>query len=87
MLDDVEFEVTKLALGPDDMLAVRPTKSISSVVASELRAQLERRLNLSGRVVMLDAGLETRGHNEGGREARGRQIEPDACLHVCDDGG
>ena len=58
MLDDVEFEVTKLALGPDDMLAVRPTKSISSVVASELRAQLERRLNLAGRVVVLDAGLE-----------------------------
>ena len=58
MLDDVEFEVTRLALGPDDMLAVRPRKSISSVMASELRAQLERRLNLSGRVVVLDAGLE-----------------------------
>jgi hypothetical protein len=58
MLDDVEFEVTKLTLGPDDMLAVRPTKSISSVMASELRAQLERRLNLPGRVVVLDAGLE-----------------------------
>ena len=58
MLDDVEFEVTKLTLGPDDMLAVRPTKSISSVMATELRAQLERRLNLAGRVVVLDAGLE-----------------------------
>ena len=58
MLNDVEFEVTKLTLGPDDMLAVRPTKSISSVMASELRAQLERRLNLPGRVVVLDAGLE-----------------------------
>ena len=58
MLNDVEFEVTKLTLGPDDMLAVRPTKSISSVMATELRAQLERRLNLAGRVVVLDAGLE-----------------------------
>lgn len=58
MLDDVEFEVTKLTLGPDDMLAVRPTKSISSVMATELRAQLERRLNLPGRVVVLDAALE-----------------------------
>jgi len=58
MLDDVEFEVTELTLGPDDMLAVRPTKSISSVMASELRAQLERRLNLPGRVVVFDAGLE-----------------------------
>ena len=58
MLDDVEFGVTKLTLGSDDMLAVRPTKSISSVMASELRAQLERRLNLAGRVVVLDAGLE-----------------------------
>ena len=58
MLDDVEFEATKLTLGPDDMLAARPTKSISSVMASELRAQLERRLNLPGRVVVFDAGLE-----------------------------
>jgi hypothetical protein len=58
MLDDVEFEVTKLTLGTDDMLALRPTKSISSVMATELPAQLERRLNLSGRVVVLDAGLE-----------------------------
>jgi hypothetical protein len=58
MLDDVEFEVTKLTLGPDDMLAVRPTKSISSVMATELRAQLERRLNLPGRVAVFDAGLE-----------------------------
>jgi hypothetical protein len=58
MLDDVEFEVTKFTLGPDDMLAARPTKSISSVMATELRAQLERRLNLPGRVVVFDAGLE-----------------------------
>ena len=58
MLDDVEFEVTKFTLGPDDMLAVRPPKSISSVMATELRAQLERRLNLPGRVVVFDAGLE-----------------------------
>jgi hypothetical protein len=58
MLDDVEFEVTKLTLGSDDMLAVRPTKSISSVMATELRAQLERRLNLPGRVAVLDAGLD-----------------------------
>jgi hypothetical protein len=58
MLDDLEFEVTKLTLGPDDMLAVRPTKSISSVMATELRAQLERRLNLPGRVVVFDTGLE-----------------------------
>jgi hypothetical protein len=58
MLDDVEFEVTKLTLGPDDMLAVRSAKLLSSVMAAELRAQLERRLNLVGRVLVLDAGLE-----------------------------
>jgi hypothetical protein len=58
MLDDVEFEVTKLTLGPDDMLAVRSAKPLSSVMAAELRAQLERRLNLVGRVLVLDAGLE-----------------------------
>jgi PIN domain nuclease of toxin-antitoxin system len=58
MLDDVEFQVARLELGPDDVLAVRPAKQLSSVMAAELRAQLERRLNLSGRVLVLDAGLE-----------------------------
>jgi PIN domain nuclease of toxin-antitoxin system len=58
MLDDVEFQVARLELGPDDVLAVRPTKSISAVMATELRAQLERRLNLPGRVAVLDAGLD-----------------------------
>jgi hypothetical protein len=58
MLDDVEFQVTRLELGPDDVLAVRPTKPLSLVTAVELRAQLERRLNLFGRVLVLDAGLE-----------------------------
>jgi hypothetical protein len=58
MLDDVEFRVARLELGPDDVLAVRSTKPLSSVMAAELRAQLERRLNLFGRVLVLDAGLE-----------------------------
>jgi hypothetical protein len=58
MLDDVEFQVARLELGPDDVLAVRPTKSISAVMATELRAQLERCLNLPGRVAVLDAGLD-----------------------------
>jgi hypothetical protein len=58
MLDDVEFQVARLELGPDDVLVVRPTKSISAVMATELRAQLERRLNLPGRVAVLDAGLD-----------------------------
>ena len=58
MLDDVEFEVAKLELGPDDVLAVRSAKPLSSVTAVELRAQLQRRLNLFGRVLVLDAGLE-----------------------------
>jgi hypothetical protein len=58
MLDDVEFRVARLELCPDDVLAVRPAKQLSSVMAAELRAQLERRLNLSGRVLVLDVGLE-----------------------------
>jgi hypothetical protein len=58
MLDDVEFQVARLELGPDDVLAVRLAKAVTSVIAAELRAQLERRLNLSGRVIVLDAGLE-----------------------------
>jgi hypothetical protein len=47
MLDDVEFRVARLELCPDDVLAVRPAKQLSSVMAAELRAQLERRLNLT----------------------------------------
>lgn len=58
MLDDVEFKVTKLDLGPDDILAVRVGTSISAVTAAELTARLERRLSLEGRVLVLDPGAE-----------------------------
>lgn len=43
MLDDVEFQIAKLALGPDDVLVARINKPASSVIATEMRAQLERR--------------------------------------------
>lgn len=58
MLDDVEFKVAKLELGPDDILAVRVAKPISMVTAAELTARLERRLSLEGRVLVLDPGAE-----------------------------
>ena len=58
MLDDVDFEIAKLQLGPEDILAVRPAKPLTSIVATELRARLEHRFNLVGRVMVLDAGLE-----------------------------
>lgn len=58
MLDDVEFNVAKLDLGPDDILAVRVAKQISAVTAAELTARLERRLSLEGRVLVLEPGSE-----------------------------
>jgi uncharacterized protein (DUF1697 family) len=58
MLDDVEFQVAGLALAPGDILAVRAGRPITAVVAAELRAQLEHRLGLQGRVLVLDAGAE-----------------------------
>jgi len=58
MLDDVEFEVAKLTLGLGDILAVRAARPITAVVAAELRAQLEHRLGLQGRILVLDAGAE-----------------------------
>jgi hypothetical protein len=58
MLDDVEFQVAKLSLGPDDLLAVRVAKPISSAIATELRARLERQLNLVGRILVLDSGAD-----------------------------
>ena len=57
MLYDVEFEIAKLELGPTDVLAVRVAKPIASVVAAELRARLERQLNLAGRVLVLDSDM------------------------------
>jgi hypothetical protein len=58
MLDDVEYQLAKLALGPSEILAVRASHPITAVVAAELRAQLERRLGLQGRILILDAGAE-----------------------------
>lgn len=58
MLDDVEFKVAKLDLGPDDILAVRVGALISAVTAAELTARLERRLSLEGRLLVLDPGAE-----------------------------
>lgn len=58
MLDDVEFQIAKLELGRRDVLVIRPEKPVTSVVAAELRAQLERRLDLQGRVLIIDPGVE-----------------------------
>jgi hypothetical protein len=55
MLDDIEFKITKLELGPGDILAVRTRRTLTSVVAAEMTARLERRLGLPGRVLIVDA--------------------------------
>jgi hypothetical protein len=75
MLDDVEFEIARLELGPADILAVRVKKPITSVMATELRARLERQLNLTGRVLVLDPEMELTvvkdGAAKGGDKAAG----------------
>jgi hypothetical protein len=58
MLDDVEFQIAKLSLGPDDLLVVRSAKPLTSVMAAELRARLERQFNLTGRIMVIDAGFD-----------------------------
>jgi len=58
MLDDIEFAVAKLVLGPTDILAVRAAKHIASVLATELRLRLERQLDLPGRIMVLDPDTE-----------------------------
>jgi hypothetical protein len=58
MLDDVEFKIAKLELGPGDILAIRSQRTLTSVVAAELTARLERRLNLPGRVLVVDSEIE-----------------------------
>lgn len=57
MLDDVEFQIAKLALGPDDVLVARLNKPTSSVIAAELRAQLERRTG-HDLVLVIDGTLD-----------------------------
>ncbi|QOG20457.1 hypothetical protein [Bradyrhizobium sp. SEMIA] len=58
MLDDVEFQVAKLELGRRDVLVVRTERPLTSVMAAELRAQLERRLDLQARVLIVDPAVE-----------------------------
>lgn len=58
MLDDVEFQVGKLELGERDILAVRLAKPVTSTQAAELTHRLERRLELPGRVLVLEAGTD-----------------------------
>jgi hypothetical protein len=70
MLENVEFQVAKLDLGLNDILAVRLAKPATSVVAAELRAQIERRLSLVGRVLVIDAGTELTVVARGGRELK-----------------
>jgi hypothetical protein len=56
MLDDVEFEIRKLALGPEDILVVRTKTALMHVHAVELRARLERMIN--HKVLVIDPGTE-----------------------------
>lgn len=58
MLDDMEFQVAKLELGRRDVLVVRTERQLTSVMTAELRAQLERRLDLQGRVLIVDPAVE-----------------------------
>ncbi|ODM71683.1 hypothetical protein A6X20_07000 [Bradyrhizobium elkanii] len=57
MLDDVEFRIAKLQLAEGDILVARLKGTASSVVAVEMKAQLERRLNLPGRVLVIDESV------------------------------
>jgi len=58
MADDVEFHIAKLSLGADDMLVVRAAKPITSVMAAEITARIARQFNLTGRVLVVDAGTD-----------------------------
>lgn len=58
MLDDIEFNVARLALEPGDFLVVRPSRPITSVMGAELRARLDRMLDLKGKVLVIEAGTE-----------------------------
>ena len=58
MLDDVEFAIAKLELGPSDILAIRSGRPLTSIIAAELRSQIEQRFGLHRRVLVLDPNFE-----------------------------
>lgn len=58
MLDDVEFQIARLDLREGDQLVVRSVRPLTGVVAGELRARLERQLNLPGRVLVMGPDFE-----------------------------
>lgn len=58
MLDDVEFQIARLALGPGDILAVRTAQPISAIAAAELTARIGRTFDLAGRVMVIDSTVE-----------------------------
>lgn len=53
MSDELEFQIAKLAMGPDDILVIKPSRILTAVAAAETAARLGHRFGLAGRVMII----------------------------------
>jgi hypothetical protein len=58
MLDDLELRIAKLALGPDDILVMRPGRILTSMSEVEIAARIGQRFGLAGRVMVIAPDME-----------------------------
>jgi hypothetical protein len=58
VFDDLELRIAKLALGPDDILVLRPGRILTSVAEVEIAARIGQRFGLTGRVMVLGPDTE-----------------------------
>jgi len=59
VFNDFEFKLSRLDLGPDDLLVIKPAVALTSIAAIELAARLGRRFEcLAGRIMIIDPGTE-----------------------------
>jgi hypothetical protein len=76
LFNDFEFKLAKLALGPDDLLVIKPAVALTSIAAAELIARLGRRFeSLAGRVMVIDPDMDL---SVVSTASAGKQGKPDA---------
>ncbi|MGJ5000570.1 hypothetical protein ACQR10_04550 [Bradyrhizobium sp. HKCCYLRH2060] len=58
MSDELEFQIAKLALGPDDILVLRSSRILTAVSAAELESRIAHRFGLQSRVMVVQPDFE-----------------------------
>ncbi|MGJ5149865.1 hypothetical protein [Bradyrhizobium sp. HKCCYLR1023] len=58
MSDELEFQIAKLAVGPDDILVMRSGRILTAVSAAEFESRIAHRFGLQGRVMVIPPDFE-----------------------------